>query len=221
MKKLKSTIGYLTISLSLTSTFALTIIGAIAPSYAQTPPPKDATTFACITQGENFATIAKRANRVTPPIIIWKDRSFGDKYPPKTRCEIVSKRLSQAVAEQKGRLTTLRLTHGIVGSNSVICYVNHPDANTTNGKCTSKNTLLTLKPEDKGQEAAIMKQLVTFSVTGQVINRGVGKPTETRAVAEFGCELDSYLSDDPVAKDKCSVPVTPPVTPTSPSPTTP
>ncbi|MCY7368825.1 MAG: COP23 domain-containing protein [Chamaesiphon sp.] len=214
MKKLKSIVAF-------SSILVLTSVLEIATAYSQTPRPKDPTTFACIPLGENFATIAKRGNLKTKPIIIWKDKSFGDKYPPKTRCEIVSKRLTNAVAEQKGRLTRLRLTHGIVGSNSVICYTTHPDANTAKGKCTAKNTLLTLKPEDKGQEAAIIKQLVTFNVTGQVINRGLGEPTETRAVVEFGCELDSYFANDPAAKDKCSVPSTTPVTPGSPEPTTP
>lgn len=180
--KTLSTIEFFTIAIAFSSTLALTttVLG-LTPSYAQAAVPKDATTFACIPQGENFATIAKRANRVTPPIIIWKDKSFGDKYPPKTRCEIVSKRLSDAVAEQKGRLSTLRLTHGIVGANAVICYVSNPAL-----KCTAKNTLLTLKPEDKGKEAEIIKGLVSFSVSGKVIERG----SDTRTIADFGDALE-------------------------------
>lgn len=181
MKKLKLAIGF-------SSIFALTSVLGISSTYAQTPASKDATTFACIPQGENFATIAQRANRVTPPIIIWKDKSFGDKYPPKTRCEIVSKRLSDAVAEQKGRLSTLRLTHGVVGANAVICHVSNPAL-----KCTAKNTLLTLKPEDKGKEAEIIKGLVSFSVTGTVLVRG----SDTRTIADFGNELEKkYFSTD-------------------------
>ena len=183
MEKIKLTIAF-------SSIFVLTnLLGMVATS-AQTPPSKDATTFACVAQGEDFATIAKRANRVTPPIIIWKDKSFGDKYPPKTRCEIVSKRLSDAVAEQKGRLSTLRLTHGIVGANAVICHVSNPAL-----KCTAKNTLLTLKPEDKGKESDIIKSLVSFSVTGNVLVRG----SDTRTIADFGDALEKkFFSTDAV-----------------------
>jgi hypothetical protein len=202
MKKLTSTIGLLTMAISFSSSLALTGFPIVELASAQTPS-KDATTFACIAQGDNFATIAKRADRVTPPIIIWKDKSFGDKYPPKTRCEIVSKRLSDAVAEQKGRLSTLRLTHGIVGANSVICYISNP----TIGKCNAKNTLITLKPEDKGNEAQIIKGLVSFSVTGTVLVRG----TESRTVVNFGDELEKkfFAPDALPASSPSMSPTTP------------
>ncbi len=157
----------------------------IAPSSAQ--PKKDITVFACIQQGENYATVAKRANRTTPPLIIWKDKSFGDKYPPKKRCEIVSSRLSKSVVEQGGRLKTLKLTHGKVGSASVICYISHPD-----GTCNSKNTLLTLIPEDIGQEKKIIEQLVSLKVTEQPLIRS---PKQKRTIASFD-EIDQFLNAD-------------------------
>jgi hypothetical protein len=200
IKTLKSTISFFSIPMVFSSTLALISTLGIVPTSAV--PKSDITTFACIPQGENYATIAKRANRTTPPIIVWKDTSFGPKYPPQKRCEIVSNRLSQAVAAQKGRLKTLRLTHGMVGSNSVICYINHPQE-----RCDKKNTLLTLKPEDRGQETAIIEQLVSLKVTQQPLSRGPGQPDEKRAVVSFGDAIEKALTPD-----------TMPVTPTSPSP---
>jgi Circadian oscillating protein COP23 len=205
VKKLKSVITF-------SSIFALVSALGLSPTHAQAPPSKQPTTFACIPQGENFATVAKRANLVTPPIIIWKDKSFGDKYTPQKRCEIVSKRLSDAVAEQKGRLSTLRLTHGVVGGNAVICHVNNPAL-----KCTAKNTLLTLKPEDKGKEAELIKGLVSFSVSGKVIERG----SDTRTIADFGNELEKkyFSTTDPVPESIS--PSQNPVPSSKPSPATP
>ncbi|MCY7367871.1 MAG: COP23 domain-containing protein [Chamaesiphon sp.] len=166
-------------------TLSLVSVFSVAPSQAA-PAKADMTTFACVKQGEDYATVAKRANRTTPPIIIWKDKTFG-KYTPQKRCDIVSKRLTQAVGKQSGRLKTLKLTHGSVGSSSVICFINHPDA-----KCDSKNILFTLKPEDKGQEAAIIEQLVSLKVTQQPLVRGV-ENGEKRAIAKLGCKLDEYF----------------------------
>ncbi len=178
---LKSTI----LGCSIAITFVSTSLMGIAPSSAQTK--KDVTVFACIQQGENYATIAKRDKRATPPIIIWKDTSFGDNYPPKKRCEIVSSRLSKAVAEQGGRLRTLKLTHGKIGSNSIICYISHP-----NDVCTSKNILLTLKSEDRGQEKAIIEQLVSLKVTEQPLMRG---SNQKRTIASF-TEIENFLNGD-------------------------
>ncbi len=202
MNRLKLTISFFSVPIIFGNIFSW----GIAPSSAQ--PKKDITVFACIQQGENYATVAKRANRTTPPLIIWKDRSFGDKYPPKTRCEIVSGKLSKAVVEQGGRLKTLKLTHGKVGKDSVICYISHPT-----GSCNSKNTLLTLTANDIGKEKAIIEQLVSLKVTQEPLSRGVSRGgdgvPENRTMASFD-EIDKSLSTDTV-----------PETPTTPSPTTP
>ncbi len=199
MKLLKSTISFFSVAVIFGGVSSLNM----PPSYAQS---KDITVFACIQQGEYYATVAKRANRTTPPLIVWKDESFGDKYPPKKRCEIVSNKLSKAVVSQGGRLKTLRLTHGKVGANSVICYISHPT-----GTCNSKNTLITLKPEDSGKEKAIIEQLVSLKVTQQPLSRSADGSSVDRTIASFD-EIDKSLSSDTAPIDT-STP--------SPAPTTP
>jgi Circadian oscillating protein COP23 len=207
MNTLKSALSFFSVPIIFGNILSL----GIAPSLAQ--PKKDITVFACIQQGENYATVAKRANRTTPPLIIWKDKSFGDKYPPKKRCEIVSSKLSKAVVEQGGRLKTLKLTHGKVGKNSVICYISHPTS-----RCDEKNTLLTLNKEDIGKEKALIEQLVSLKVTEEPLSRSVSRSSdgspENRTMASFD-EIDKSLSTDTVPE----TPATP--SPTTPSPTTP
>ncbi|MCS6959231.1 MAG: COP23 domain-containing protein [Pseudanabaenaceae cyanobacterium SKYGB_i_bin29] len=117
------------------------------------------TTFSCIRSGENFATIARRGSRVTPPMIIWRtDLGLWSAWE---RCRVVSQRLTEAVASQGGSFRNLFLTYGSVNQQSVICYVN-----STEGACNNKNLLFTLKPSDRGREQAILEQLVSFGVRG-------------------------------------------------------
>ena len=110
------------------------------------------TTFTCIRQGENYATVARRGERVTPPIIRWHSEN---------RCGIFSNRLSLAVAEQGGKLKNLRLASGRIDSNLVICYITRPE-----DKCTDSKTLLILKTEEEGREIAIVESITSFSNGG-------------------------------------------------------
>jgi Circadian oscillating protein COP23 len=132
-----------------------------APSYAL---PK--TTFACINQNKDYVTVARRGDRQTPPMIIWKDTSFGAKYTPQARCKIVSQRLTKAVSST-GKLNSLDMTHGIVNSTPVICYITQKG-----DKCNSKNILFSLKASERGQEQQILAELLNFSKLGS------GSPTE-------------------------------------------
>lgn len=99
------------------------------------------------------------------------------------KCEIVSERLTQAVAANGGKLSKLRMTHGNIGRNPVICYINN-----SNEQCNSKNLLLTLNQSDRGKESQILQQLVTFGIqgTGPTLTRG-------RAIINLGIEVENAL----------------------------
>ncbi len=132
---------------------------APAPSHAS---PK--TVFECVVKvngdQKDFVTIARRGDRKTEPMITWRDESFGSKYTPEKRCQIVSQRLTKAVA-LSGKLSNLDMTNGIVNSVPVICYI------TKKGEqCNSENILFSLKPEEKGQEKKIVAGLLNFSKLG-------------------------------------------------------
>lgn len=159
-------------SLALSSTFAVTnpvkaqqTVPAerlpeetIAPS---TQPEDLTTTFECITEGRNFATIARRGERVTAPLILWRTFEFGSQYTPQNRCRIVSDRLTKAVYENGGRLTNLQLTTGRVNNLPVICYTNSGQS-----ACNSRNLLLTLDSRNASNPNAALDNLLNFGVSG-------------------------------------------------------
>ncbi len=142
------------------------------------------TTFNCIRSGENFATIARRGTRTTPPMILWETKlGLWDAWE---RCRVVSQRLTAAVAEGGGTFQDLLLTYGRVNNQPVICYVRSMDS-----ACNSQNLLFTLKPSDRGQESVILEKLVKFGV------RGSGVPIQQSAVQSYallGESIEQALS---------------------------
>jgi len=163
---------------------ALTISGTLALTsefgLSQTQP--IATTFRCVALGSGYATVAQRGERVTSPMITWNSTAFGPEFTPQRRCEIVSERLTQAVAAHGGKLRYLRLTHGTICNNPVICYINNP-----NEDCNSNNLLLTLNQSDTDKVGQILKQLVNFSVNG------TGNVSRGRTEVELGIQVENAL----------------------------
>lgn len=119
------------------------------------------TSFECVTEGRNYATIARRGDRTTAPLMLWRTNEFGREYTPQNRCRIVSDRLSRAVTENGGRLTNLQLTTGRVNGLPVICYVNGGQS-----ACNSSNLLLTLDSRNARDPNAALQNLVNFGVSG-------------------------------------------------------
>jgi hypothetical protein len=138
-------------SMGLTSELAL----------SQTQSASNGTTFQCVSSGSGFATVAKRGERTTAPLITWNSSEFGTQYQPEQRCNIVSNRLTEVVSAHGGKLRNLQMTYGRVKGNPVICYVE-----SRNEICNRKNTLITLRQSDRGRERQILEQLVTFSLKG-------------------------------------------------------
>lgn len=119
------------------------------------------TTFECVTEGRSFATVARRGDRVTSPILLWRTFEFGSQYTPENRCRIVSDRLTRAVDENGGRLTNLQLTTGRVNGLPVICYTNGGQYG-----CNSRNLLLTLDSRNATNPNAALDNLLNFGVSG-------------------------------------------------------
>ncbi len=154
MTTLKLTTGLMGLILTVGSSLLLPTILVAAPDNSLSK-----TTFACVKKGEDPATIAVRGERKTAPMIIWKDKSYGV-YTPQKRCEIVSKRLTKAVAGS-GTLKNLNMTHGMLNSLPVICYITSKDE-----KCNANNILFSLKSSERGREKEIVAGLLDFSKFG-------------------------------------------------------
>lgn len=119
------------------------------------------TSFQCVTEGRNYATIARRGDRVTAPLILWRTYEFGSQYTPADRCRMVSDRLTRAVDENGGRLTNLQLTTGRVNNLPVICYTNGGQYG-----CNSRNLLVTLDSRNASNPNAALDNLLNFGVSG-------------------------------------------------------
>src|SRR4028119_1320570 len=144
---------------------ALVFVGTVAfASQVQAAPStkskKTKTTFQCVTSGRNIATIARRGNVKTDPMIIWKSTEFGREYTPWQRCQIVSNRLTQAVAQNGGRLSNLQLTTGIINNLPVVCYVNG------RARCNSQNLLFTLDKRNAKNPGDALTRLINFAQDG-------------------------------------------------------
>lgn len=130
-------------AVALASTFACTTEAQAKPAVRRS------TTFECIREGSDWATIAIAVSgKRTGPLISWHTKEFGPQYTPQKRCEIVSQRLTEVVARDGGRLSGLKLRTGYV-KGPVICYITPQ----TEPFCNSSNFLMSLPKGSNPEEA--------------------------------------------------------------------
>lgn len=138
----------------------LTAVALPSPSVVPRETPAVAhpisTLFRCVRDGNGFATIAQRGDRITPPVITWNSK-LGQ-YTPQQRCNIVSQRLTQAVAQNGGKFKNLLLMAGSVNNQAVICVINNPES-----FCNRSNTLFTLGRENARRQDEVIARLRNFS----------------------------------------------------------
>lgn len=190
MKVLTSNAKLLGLAFTCSSMVILPAMLAPAPSYAA-PKTKFECTVKVTDNQKDFVTVARRGDRVTEPMITWKDKSFGSTYTPEKRCKIVSQRLTKAVATS-GKLSNLDMTHGLIKSVPVICYITKKDE-----KCNSENILFSLKPSEKGQEQTIVAGLLNFSKLGSgggIVRGTPGQPSVTKPVT-YGDAIENALKE--------------------------
>ncbi|MBN3957440.1 COP23 domain-containing protein [Nostoc sp. NMS8] len=118
------------------------------------------TVFRCVSQGSGYATVAQRGTKQAT-LIAWNTTYFGPEYTPEQRCQMVSSKVTQAVATNGGSLANLMLTNGPVNGQMVICYLNGGATS-----CNSANMLFTLKLENAKRAADILQTLKTFGQFG-------------------------------------------------------
>jgi hypothetical protein len=188
---------------------ALVFAGTVAfASQVQAAPASNSlnntkTTFQCVTSGRNIVTIARRGNVTTDPMILWKSTEFGREYTPWQRCQIVSNRLTQAVAQNGGKLSNLQLTTGIINNLPVVCYVNG------RGRCNSQNLLFTLDKRNAKNPGDALTRLINFAQDGggPVTTFRTGGQSSAPQFVPFGDMVDRALNSP---NNKPSVPVTKP-----------
>lgn len=144
------------------------------------------TQFTCVPdENGNVATVGQRPGGQPIPVIIWTSDSskyFGQKISPKSRCQIVTERFNQAVADSGGSLQDVLLTSGQVGSKTVICVLSIDDTG-----CDGGNTLFTLNPKNAKRPYQVLAQIAQISREGS--SAGVIRETGNR----FQVKLSSLL----------------------------
>jgi hypothetical protein len=113
-------------------------------------------------------------------------QSFGGNYNPKSRCEVVTANLNQAVEDSAGNLYDVVLTWGNVGDKTVICALSLKDT----GGCDGNNTLFALKPENAKNPDKVLETLTQISIRGS----SAGVITETRGRSRATVNLGEVIS---------------------------
>lgn len=195
------------IALLSTQSLAQDLTGSIWAKPPNTTPVNPAipalTTFHCVQTGDAYATVARRGDRQTPPMILWRS-TLGEygQYTPERRCQIVSDKFSRAVVLNGGKLGGMSLTYGVSNRQRVVCSVNH-----YRESCNSENQLFTLRPSDYGRERQILEQLVNFSA------KGSGTPVQQSGeifYADLGDSIERFFSTND-AQTPTSTPSTQPL----------
>jgi hypothetical protein len=147
------------------------------------PSQYNGTRFACVAQGSNWATVGQRPGGRPIPIVVWTKKgaqSFGGNYNPKSRCEVVTANLNQAVEDSAGNLYDVVLTWGNVGDKTVICALSLKDE----GGCDGNNTLFALKPENAKDPNKVLETLTQISIKGS--SAGTVRETTSRLSVNLG-----------------------------------
>ncbi|MBG0742758.1 MAG: COP23 domain-containing protein [Cylindrospermopsis raciborskii KL1] len=153
------------------------------------PSQYNGTRFTCVAQGSNWATVGQRPGGRPIPIVVWTKKgaqSFGEDYNPKSRCEVVTANLNQAVEDSAGNLYDVVLTWGNVGDKTVICALSLKDT----GGCDGNNTLFALKPENAKNPDKVLETLTQISIRGS----SAGVITETRGRSRATVNLGEVIS---------------------------
>lgn len=130
------------------------------------PAPANKTVFECVQQNNNWATIARRGNKTSTPLIVWTTSLSSDTaegiYTPERRCNAVSTRLTNLTsALGNGSFSNLWLDYGTVNNQVAICVYHGSQVG-----CNTRNVVFTLKPENAPYANEILGKLKQFSQTG-------------------------------------------------------
>jgi Circadian oscillating protein COP23 len=132
------------------------------PASPTAPDPTSTATASTIqVRCEALSTVVQKGERQAL-MFNWHTNYFGAEYTPEKRCQIVSARIQAAADLNGGTLKGLQLGSGILNNQTVICILQ------TGGesKCTDRNLLFTLKPENAKRSQAIIGKILTFAKNG-------------------------------------------------------
>jgi hypothetical protein len=153
-----------------------------APSGPNVDSAKNGDNLALTVRCQDSSTIVQKG-RIQAALFNWRTNYFGRDYTPAKRCTIVSNRLQTAADKNGGTLQGLSLSGGKLNNQPVICILQ-----TNEDKCSDRNLLFTLKPENARQIQATIDRIVTFAQDGSTSVEESAKSTTTksRSSADLG-----------------------------------
>jgi Circadian oscillating protein COP23 len=125
----------------------------------QSPNPNTSTSTISV-KCENLTTVVQKGERKAS-MLHWETNYFGEIFTPEKRCQLVSARLQAAADRNGGTFKNLQFGSGILNRQTVICLLQSGDKN-----CTTRNILLTLKPENAQRPQAIIAKILIFAKNG-------------------------------------------------------
>jgi len=142
------------------ATSPVTTASSLTASAPKTSGSTIPTNFNCVQQPNGWATVAQRGNAVSQnPLLTWNSTEFGDEWTPEQRCQTVSKRLTEVVAKNGGKLAKLDLTTGKVDNGyTVICVVTAGQKS-----CDRQNMLFTLNKQNSQTPGEILVKITNFA----------------------------------------------------------
>jgi len=149
----------------------LAALAPLVPQMAQRVNAQPATSFQCRSSDDvNFTVALSQNGNVSDPIIVWASDAFSSSgYTPERRCQAVTQRLNDALAENDYTLRGLYLTVGRVNGQSVVCTV----ASTRSG-CNRDNVLFTLSSNPRNPEQVLYN--LSARTTGTTVQESGGLP---------------------------------------------
>ena len=118
------------------------------------------------------------------PIFTWEDKSFGDKWSPLERCQVVSRRL-QVFVDNHGDFFKY-ITSGKLNNYPVFCISGTGDIQNA---CSKHNLLITLSPKDNISK--VLEEIIAFPTEAIRVKRG------NQAGSEIIFNLEQYIREAP------------------------
>ncbi|MBX9255892.1 hypothetical protein H1Q63_18445 [Desmonostoc muscorum CCALA 125] len=128
------------------------------------PPVFSSTSFVCGQIGGSPATLVQLNGQTLPlPLIVWETASYD--MSPEQRCQMVSWRMTTAVAQNGGKLSNLLLATGKINGYNVICFVNAAES------CNFNNVIMTLlRRENARNPGNVLTRIIRFGRYGTGLN---------------------------------------------------
>lgn len=124
-------------------------------------------------------------------MITWNTTEFGSEFTPEKRCQIVSQKLTDVVAQHGGSLRKLQLTTGQVDDGQTVVCVITPEQKS----CNRNNQLFTLNKENAKNPSKALVQITNFS-QGKADSKSINESGDFPSIISLETLVNRLLTED-------------------------